>query len=100
MTWWISLQAAGMEQPGMMQPPSRRLIARRWVTLKRRSWEPMALMVPSGPISTCCCPPAQMNCSTDAIEIGASQPSMNPDPVPLARSVCRTETSTVGAAPP
>jgi hypothetical protein len=29
MTWWISQSPAGMRHPGMMQPPSRAVIARR-----------------------------------------------------------------------
>jgi hypothetical protein len=36
MTWWTSHHPAGIEHPGMMQPPSRPMIALRWVAVKQR----------------------------------------------------------------
>ena len=46
-TWWISHQAAGVWQVGMMHSRSRAVMARRWAALKTRSWVSMAMMRPA-----------------------------------------------------
>src|SRR5690554_2030772 len=74
-TWWISHQAAGMLQPGMMQPPSRRLIALRWDGVKQRCGEPSSMTRPSESKRMFWVPPVQMNCLTESKEIGSSTPS-------------------------
>ena len=84
----------------MTHPPSRREIARVWWAVKHRSGAPSRMIFPSGLRTTFWVPPVQIICRTVRIEIGPSTRSDQPTPEPDSRSSARTETSTVGAAPP
>ena len=79
-TWCISHQAAGTVHPGMVQPPSRAVMARRWAWLKKRFSVLRLCTSLFGPNRISWKPPAQRACFTVVSEIGASTPSIQPTP--------------------
>src|SRR5674476_1381011 len=81
-TWWTSHHPAGTWHPGIVQPPSRSAMARRWLPVKHRSGDPSWRMRPLRPKTTRSTAPAQPMWRAAAMLMGVGIPSAKAAPRP------------------